>query len=307
MPAKGHTEVVDEAVEATCTETGLTEGKHCSVCDEVLIAQEVIPAKGHTEANAVQENVSEATCTSDGSYDEVVYCSVCDLEMSRVNKTIDKLDHDFIDGVCSRCGEQENVTRYSVVFADYDGREISRQSVPEGSSAVLPENPARTGYYFSGWSGNYQNVSSDSTVTAQYILTTSNNIFVAESVSGKPGDEITMLISLAGSIRVCEFDAVLSYDPSVMEIISIDDELSLSIVSNYSKTNGTILFNYSNTKDRTKAADIMEITFKIKDDAVVKDTVVGLKQMKVISRISDDGVGVTDTDYSIVDGVVHIQ
>ena len=51
----------------------------------------------------------------------------------------------------------------------------------------------------------------------------------------------------------------------------------------------------------------MEITFKIKDDATVKDTVVGLKQMKVISRISDEGLGVTDTDYAFVDGVVHIQ
>ncbi len=47
VPALGHTEVVDAAVAATCTETGLTEGKHCSVCDKVLVAQEEVPALGH--------------------------------------------------------------------------------------------------------------------------------------------------------------------------------------------------------------------------------------------------------------------
>ena len=43
----GHTEVPDEAVEPTCTETGLTAGSHCEVCGEVLTPQETIEALGH--------------------------------------------------------------------------------------------------------------------------------------------------------------------------------------------------------------------------------------------------------------------
>lgn len=48
-----HTEVVDKAVEPTCTETGLTEGKHCSVCSAVLVEQEVVPALGFTVSGSV--------------------------------------------------------------------------------------------------------------------------------------------------------------------------------------------------------------------------------------------------------------
>ncbi len=48
IPATGnHTEVIDAAVPATCTTDGKTEGKHCSVCDKVLVAQEIVQATGH--------------------------------------------------------------------------------------------------------------------------------------------------------------------------------------------------------------------------------------------------------------------
>ena len=49
--AKGHTEIVDAAVEATCTETGLTEGSHCSTCNEVFVMQRVLAKTKHVFEN----------------------------------------------------------------------------------------------------------------------------------------------------------------------------------------------------------------------------------------------------------------
>ena len=76
-PALGHTEVVDEAVDPTCTETGLTEGKHCSVCHEVLVAQTVVAANGHAESEWII--VTEPTVTGLGYMHKI--CTVCGKEL----------------------------------------------------------------------------------------------------------------------------------------------------------------------------------------------------------------------------------
>ena len=48
---KAHTAVIDNAVAATCTTTGLTEGSHCSTCGTVIKARTTVPATGHTDMN----------------------------------------------------------------------------------------------------------------------------------------------------------------------------------------------------------------------------------------------------------------
>ena len=109
VPATGHTEVVDAAVEATCTTAGKTEGKHCSVCNEVLVAQTVVPATGHSEKEPAKENIVDATCEADGSYEMNVYCATCGELLSSQKHTTDKLGHDYVstvtkDSTCTETG-----------------------------------------------------------------------------------------------------------------------------------------------------------------------------------------------------------
>ena len=66
-----HSEETLEAVAPTCTATGLTEGKKCSVCGVTTVEQTVVDALGHN----YQATVTEPTCTA-GGYTTYT-CSVC--------------------------------------------------------------------------------------------------------------------------------------------------------------------------------------------------------------------------------------
>ena len=99
--ATGHKVVVDQGKKATCTEDGLTEGKHCSVCNEVIKKQEVIPSTGH---KVVVDQAKEATCTNTG-LTEGIHCSICN-KIIKKQGIIPALGHDFKDGVCTRCHNQ---------------------------------------------------------------------------------------------------------------------------------------------------------------------------------------------------------
>ena len=69
VSALGHTEVIDNVVAPTCTESGLTAGVKCSVCEVILEEQDVVPALGHTPG-------VEADCTNAQN------CTVCGAELA---------------------------------------------------------------------------------------------------------------------------------------------------------------------------------------------------------------------------------
>ena len=123
-----HNEVAVDAVAPTCTETGLTAGSKCSVCGEVLTAQEEIVATGHTEV--VDEAVAP-TCTATG-LTAGSHCSVCE-EVLVAQEVVDMIDHNWVDptceedGYCSGCQAKGDpatgVHNYVDGFCDMCGKE----------------------------------------------------------------------------------------------------------------------------------------------------------------------------------------
>ena len=102
IDALGHTEVVDPAVSPTCTTNGLSVGMHCSVCGEILLAQEVTPA---THVWAQIELVRAATCFVPG--EEKCVCRTCGVEGTAQTEV---LEHNFV--------QNEETKLYSCTICD---------------------------------------------------------------------------------------------------------------------------------------------------------------------------------------------
>ena len=63
-----------------------------------------------------------------------------------------------------------DIISYLVSFNDWDGTLIKEVSADHGSSATAPSDPTRTGYTFTGWNLDFENVTSHLTVTAEYDI-----------------------------------------------------------------------------------------------------------------------------------------
>ena len=123
LPAKGHTEAIDPVKEATCMQTGLTQGSHCSDCGLVIKAQTVTPALGHNYSG-------------DYAYDAGGHWRVC----SRCAALEEKHGHvydDDKDAICNDCGFERTIKNSEPEKPGGGGTETSNPPTPSGQ----PDKP----------------------------------------------------------------------------------------------------------------------------------------------------------------------
>lgn len=103
----------------------------------------------HTAGEPTQENVVPATCTTDGSYDEVIKCTECGEEMSRTHKILPATGHKFVDTVvaptctvqgytlhkCSVCGEETKDTYKDALGHEYGEWVIDKPATEDAAGS----------------------------------------------------------------------------------------------------------------------------------------------------------------------------
>ncbi len=170
LECETHTEEILPAVAPTCTSTGLTEGKKCSVCNKVLVEQETVDALGHTEA--ILPAVAP-TCTETG-LTEGKKCSVCD-EILVAQETVDSLGHVF--------GEWYTVTPAQPGVPGTAERKCSvckateERVIPAEAYVVTISEPSRIQLNFLFGIVLYANVNADLPEGSKIVWSKDNNNF----------------------------------------------------------------------------------------------------------------------------------
>ena len=125
LPAKGHIEAIDPAKEATCTQTGRTQGSHCIVCGQVIKAQTVTEALGHDYSGAYVYD-------ADGHWRVCSRCAALEEKHSHVYD-------DDKDAICNDCGFERTIKNPEPEKPGGGGTETPSPTVQPGKPENTPE------------------------------------------------------------------------------------------------------------------------------------------------------------------------
>lgn len=123
QPALGHTPVAEEAVAATCTKDGKTEGSRCSACGEELVKSKKIPALGHNwgsqevkPATAAEDGMLSKACKACGEKEEEKICRLASIRLSASSYVYDGTEKKPAVTVIGSDGKQVDRKFYTVTY-----------------------------------------------------------------------------------------------------------------------------------------------------------------------------------------------
>lgn len=248
--ALGHRETVVDAKPASCTQSGLTQGTICSVCNEVLVVQQTIPATGHTEPNAQGR------------------CSTCGEQL--LLSTLDLGD------AMAKCNEYEEwnfAVKFDVAVADkslakdyaytyiyyYDGVNFYYSDVEGSFYDYIVYTDDNIFYYFDNEDGTHSLLTAEDdefydcysyldfielTTLVQFNFETNGNRFSA-SLPNDVGEEVI------GGYEDCVYTAFDIYvvDDVIVKIVAVQQDYQLDTTFTYTLE----FYNHGNiTMDTSK-------------------------------------------------------
>lgn len=178
-----HTIVVDKAVAATCTHTGLTEGKHCSVCGEVLVKQEVIAATGHRWDDGTVTKPATVSSTGIRTYT----CNICG---ARKNETIPKLAPVTPDPV-----------KVSAIRINGISKKIAAGKRVKLTAEVSPANAASKAVIWRSSNPKIATVSADGVVSVKKRTGSQKVIITATATDGSGVQASYQIKSMKGVVK----------------------------------------------------------------------------------------------------------
>ena len=119
---------------------------------------------------------------------------------------------------------EEPAATHTVIFKDWDGTELKRETVADGASATAPSDPIRAGYVFAGWDKSFTNVTADTIVTATYTVSAASPTLKVSSITAAPGaTKVTVMVSLENNPGFLTMALEMSFDSDVLTLTRVSN------------------------------------------------------------------------------------
>ena len=133
IPALGHTEEIIPGTAPDCTQSGISEGKKCTVCGNITVEQATVPALGH-DPKTDETKSTAATCTTDGLDYRVCARENCTYHEEKVIVAPGHTyDSDYVQVQAPGCVTEGIERRTCTVCKENDDKKIA----PSGNHNVV--------------------------------------------------------------------------------------------------------------------------------------------------------------------------